>query len=359
MIDKLVKKYFSKNLPEKDKEKIYNYLVNHEDEFLNHFDEGEWNKLCDEENNKETELFADNLSNPWPNKSSFFVRKLKPLVAATLIGALLVTAMVVVTSPKKKTPPVIAQQSSMPFTELSNTGVDERQFFLPDSSVVLLKANSTIRYFNDYNQQVRSVYLNGEALFKVQKDASRKFTVFCDSVATTAIGTEFIVSNKSHTKVTVELISGKIVVSKFTKERDADTKYYLDAGNIIVYDVANKYFIKGMQQHEAVNGLAKNNTVAEDKTRKNSKDEPSSGESIDGVNKKLKRFNSQSLATVLEYLSQKYNAKIKYPTKDVSKIVFIGTINSDESMQSILHNIALMNNFKLDFDSTSNTYTFH
>ncbi|MFT4153557.1 FecR family protein [Parafilimonas sp.] len=356
MIENIIRKYFSSKHPNKDKGKLYDYIIDHQDEFLDHFDEAEWNALCNQESLPQQD--EEDVHSIRSIASAKF--SIKKVVAAAAVIALILTAGYFFIRPGQPQKTIIAQTGVRPFTEVFNKNNSEKTIVLPDSSVILLKPNSVVKYYNDYNQSGRrDIYLEGEALFKVHKDVTRRFSVFCDSTVTIALGTEFIVSNSSRKKVIVRLLSGKIVVSKAIINRD-DQKYYLTAGNSILYDIASQRFTANYDNNENAAGVSKNAYHAPVEMK-----EPATGNEDDAavspaaaINKAPgKRFSNQSLEYVLEYLSHKYHTNIQYPTKDISNITFIGTIHPDESIQSILKNIALMNDFKIDFDSSGNTYT--
>lgn len=84
---------------------------------------------------------------------------------------------------------------------------------LPDNSVVVLNANSTINYANNWSDdKVREVWLTGEAFFKVQKSPGKgnaKFIVHTEQLSVEVLGTEFDVTNR-HGKTKVILNSGKV-----------------------------------------------------------------------------------------------------------------------------------------------------
>src|SRR5690606_4938670 len=65
---------------------------------------------------------------------------------------------------------------------------------LPDSSSVWLNSGSSIRIWASYNQQNRSVELNGEGYFDVQHDKNRPFYVAAKDVKVKVLGTTFNLS---------------------------------------------------------------------------------------------------------------------------------------------------------------------
>lgn len=97
-------------------------------------------------------------------------------------------------------------------TAVYATGIGEQKSFaLPDGSVVLLNAASTVRV--KYTDSHRDIQLHsGEALFTVAKNPQRPFRVLTDSTVVQAIGTRFNVRRRSD-DVTVTVVEGKVAVT--------------------------------------------------------------------------------------------------------------------------------------------------
>lgn len=84
---------------------------------------------------------------------------------------------------------------------------------LPDGSVVTTNSTSILVYPEDFGKSNRTIYLTGEANFKVKKNEKVPFIVKSKDFAVTALGTEFNVSsypNENFYKTT--LIQGSIKV---------------------------------------------------------------------------------------------------------------------------------------------------
>lgn len=89
--------------------------------------------------------------------------------------------------------------------------------FLSDGSEVTLNSGSALSYPKDFSDQERVVRLEGEAFFKVAKDAQRPFRVISKNVTTTALGTSFNVKAfESESHVSVALVTGKVLVAHNT-----------------------------------------------------------------------------------------------------------------------------------------------
>lgn len=85
---------------------------------------------------------------------------------------------------------------------------------LPDSSSVWLNSGSSIRIWASYNQQNRSVELNGEGYFDVQHDKNRPFYVAAKDVKVKVLGTTFNLSAyEADEEVKTTLVEGSVNVS--------------------------------------------------------------------------------------------------------------------------------------------------
>ncbi len=90
------------------------------------------------------------------------------------------------------------------------------QVVLPDSSVVILNKNSKIVYNKSIaTQEIRDVYLYGEAFFEVVHNDTR-FVVNVKDTKVTVLGTQFNI-NQLRDKLYVSVVSGKVGVDAFKK----------------------------------------------------------------------------------------------------------------------------------------------
>ena len=88
-----------------------------------------------------------------------------------------------------------------------------RTLTLPDGTQVQLNSQSTLLYPHEFTGDSRSVFLLGEANFKVKPDKKRPFIVKSNDLQITALGTEFNVSAYPESQeIATTLISGSIRV---------------------------------------------------------------------------------------------------------------------------------------------------
>ncbi len=105
-------------------------------------------------------------------------------------------------------------------TTLTTTQAKEK-FYLPDSSEVWLKKNSTLHYSSEYEGEERKVQLDGEAFFEVRKNHGKKFLVMGNQSVTQVLGTSFNVqSYKGKGTDRVQVVTGKVSFNAVNKNTE-------------------------------------------------------------------------------------------------------------------------------------------
>lgn len=98
--------------------------------------------------------------------------------------------------------------------EISVAYGEEKHLVLPDSSEIWINAGTTIKYPKEFEGDRRTVYLDGEAYFSVQKDTSKPFIVETNNLSVKVLGTKFNVKAYSNDNRTIAtLTSGKVEVN--------------------------------------------------------------------------------------------------------------------------------------------------
>ncbi len=86
---------------------------------------------------------------------------------------------------------------------------------LADSSLVWLNSGSSLRYPEKFVNNLREVFLDGEAYFEVHSNRRMPFVVRTSSLSVVATGTSFNVSDyKADTLSEVTLVSGRVSVNR-------------------------------------------------------------------------------------------------------------------------------------------------
>lgn len=90
---------------------------------------------------------------------------------------------------------------------------DIRELTLPDGTCVMLNSKSTLLYPEEFTGDTRSVYLVGEANFKVKPDKEHPFIVKANDFQVTALGTEFNVNAyPENNELIATLLEGSVKV---------------------------------------------------------------------------------------------------------------------------------------------------
>jgi ferric-dicitrate binding protein FerR (iron transport regulator) len=107
-------------------------------------------------------------------------------------------------------------QSATYATIITATG-EQKTVQLPDGSVVVLNAGSTLRFPRSFEGDTRTVSLQGEAFFTIQQKAGQPFMVQAGGLTTTVLGTSFNMNAYAHrAAITVSLATGKVQVKDST-----------------------------------------------------------------------------------------------------------------------------------------------
>ena len=145
------------------------------------------------------------------------------------------------------------------------TGYGEvKNILLPDSSVVVLNANSSLRIPQQWttDKESRQVWLEGEAYFQVQKKPSiaQKFVVHTSQVDVEVLGTKFNVNTRRQHSI-VSLEEGKVQLSvhgKVESVMEKKTPVILRPGQVVVIDESRKATINEDKDVSVRSGWTRN-----------------------------------------------------------------------------------------------------
>jgi len=155
------------------------------------------------------------------NERRSFIQ-LWPLLAAASVVLIIVSFLFLYFSPNVVDSVKSVEYSSAPQKILENKATTEQRYLLPDSSVVILTANSILKIDDAFDIKDRKVILQGEAFFEVTHDPQKPFYVHAGEVVTKVLGTSFVVRAFDNTdSITVSVRTGK--VSVFTSVTSPNT----------------------------------------------------------------------------------------------------------------------------------------
>lgn len=247
----------------------------------------------------------------------------------------------VIAKVEKKNPPTVVMRH-----EVNTSGKAER-LVLPDSSEIILDPSSEITWNEPFTNNRRDIVLKGRARFHVAKDKTKPFTVISGQIATTALGTQFIVTAfERQDFISVQLFEGKVVIKAADSIRPKlKTNFYLLPGEELLY--SNKQYTARVHRFMNDNAIAKQKEQEEDDSR----DMPSLPVGDKGS---WYMFNNQPLAQVFKQLEEMYGVHINYSEKEIEKMYFIGKFSKNDSVSNILNQISRLNN--LTVTKQNNTY---
>jgi transmembrane sensor len=271
-------------------------------------------------------------------KERFFPKRVRrmywPAVAASLLLA--VGGWVIINKSRTKGSAVIAASSpaeqgapKASWTYRTNSTAKVQSIVLPDGSKVKLYAHSSLRYNDSFGLVRRDSWLEGEADFNVKKDKAHPFTVLSESLATTALGTEFGV--KSSFRETVRLYSGKVVVRSVRPSKGWEKDVYLEPGQQVLYD--NRRLLATVSRFE------------ESAPREAGVD----GAVVTGQDLV---FNNSPLKDVFQQLSIQYHIKFNVRAKDLRGLNFTGTVPRTDSLDVFLRLLAGMNDLEIQVQAS-------
>lgn len=129
-------------------------------------------------------------------------------------------------------------------TKITREEIDS--LLLDDGSKIYLATNTRFSYPEKMNGKARQVNLqNGEAFFKIAKDASRPFTVQLNNSKVTVLGTSFNIRNTLRS-VDLSVTSGKVAFEAISGNKPAiltagmGLNYNISANNIIRFSSLNQ-----------------------------------------------------------------------------------------------------------------------
>lgn len=163
-----------------------------------------------------------------PDKTNYLVWFQK--VAAILILPLLLSSIYFVT---KKEP--------VEYIEIKTNPGMVAALNLPDGSKVWLNSGSYLKHPQKFTGDTRTVELDGEAYFSVQKDKSKRFIVNTPfDLKAEVLGTEFnIEAYKESNQVTTSLISGSVKLS-FRNKKNEEESFIMKSDDEVAYNIKTK-----------------------------------------------------------------------------------------------------------------------
>nr|WKN39273.1 FecR domain-containing protein [Tunicatimonas sp. TK19036] len=239
-------------------------------------------------------------------------------IAASITGLLLLAATYFIIRPAAS------------FIEYTTAYGETKTVTLPDQSVVTLNANSTLRIEegNWENPTGRSVWLSGEAFFKVNKRKTRegapiKFVVHSSNVQVEVLGTQFNV-NSRRSKTQVVLRVGKV---KLNIHRDtAQEEVLMKPGQMVAVDEQKPIIEKKTVDPSQYTAWTENKLV----------------------------FENTSIAAIKQLIEDNYGFQVQVNNATLLQKAFSGTAPADD-LDILLDKLALIYHLNITKDGNKIT----
>lgn len=176
---------------------------------------------------------------------------------------------------------------------------------LPDGTQVWLNSASTLKFPYNFNQQIREVYLTGEAYFEVAHEQKRKFVVHTAFADVQVHGTSFNVNAYDQRSFSTALVAGSVSAVKDRKVIDLKP---------------------GEQVNATPDGLTK---------------QPFDAQELLSWRKGLYNFHNRSLGDIAQVLGRWFDVKVVFLQPDLAGQTFTGEINKSLPLEVVISNLEL------------------
>ncbi|ASZ14723.1 FecR family protein [Chitinophaga pendula] len=287
---------------------------------------------------------VNDIHTPQPaNKKVFFLsRHVKWWGAAAAAAVAGILFLLYAQPPASKTRvPSIAQvkidtPAAKQIQRYTNNQATRQTITLEDSSIVILAKGSAITYYKGFPNNKREIRLSGQAWFQVAANSDKPFTVYTANIATTALGTRFMVNTKKEQQVLVQLFEGKVVVRSATQQWTMKNIYLQPGEECRIDPLHKEYQVRPFTKQSNITNLT------------------NTGATLADNNGNL-QFTQTPLPKVLTQLGQRYQVHFRYETAAINKEQVTGSFPASDSLETTLSILRTLN--KLSFNKNGDTIT--
>jgi ferric-dicitrate binding protein FerR (iron transport regulator) len=336
----LIKKFFRQECTPEERDIVLKYFETHPDAFDNYWDEREWEHLDGLEagNIRLSQKMFSKVSRRTTRKKKVLLLRNAGIAASVLL--MLLVAGSILYKTRNHGDVISGYKSSVStsdsWIQRENTGSAPLNVLLEDGSLVVVEPGGCISYHQPFNfNGERVIYVEGEARFNVAKDKKRPFRVFSDALVTTALGTSFTVKAiAGKEEITVALHEGRVVVKPSRQLKAGWEKdFFLFPGDQLFYNKTRETARLQVGQkvpHPATTTVAGKPDAAPEVLKPD-----------------WYKFDGMPLKKVIEQLKVYYGVDIRYASPDMEDKYFTIRIDKHDSIENVLNDIALLNDFIL------------
>lgn len=204
-------------------------------------------------------------------------------------------------------------------------------YILNDGSKVMLHAGSRLEIPDDFNQNNRELFLEGEAYFEVSHDKDKPFIVQSKDTYTRVLGTRFLVQAwpEGGERVDVIVSDGRVALGKIKNG-------YSDTDNEVLI-TKNEIGVIETNMNPVVSEVSNMNWY------------------IGWTEGKLE-FENRPLSEVLPRLERWYNIEIQVEDEEIRERKITAEVDYSQSMSEVIQGIALT--LELEIEREDRIFTF-
>lgn len=111
--------------------------------------------------------------------------------------------------------------ASNDWSQIATVSGERKLVYLPDSSMVTLNGNSSLKYQASFSGDTREVELSGEAFFEVKENPSQPFIITSGQAVTKVLGTSFnLLAQRGSKEVAVSVVTGKVSLASLEAQQE-------------------------------------------------------------------------------------------------------------------------------------------
>lgn len=208
-------------------------------------------------------------------------------------------------------------------TTVVNKNGEITKSILPDGTIIWLKGNSKLNFPIRFKDSLRTVDLQGEALFEVAKDKAHPFIIRSGALVTRVLGTSFNIK-QNHDQTEVSVLTGRVFLSAKNT-----TPVVLQPFQQAIFSPQKKTLVKEARPKLQVSALTK-------------------GTEYDML------FNDAQLNQVVKRIEKKFEVDITLQNPETGKSLVTADL-TDQSLTSTLNMVggALNLNYTIDGQTVS------
>ena len=212
------------------------------------------------------------------------------------------------------------QDNELVYYETTAVSDAKTKIMLPDSSIVWLNANASLRYPREFTEKTRKVSISGEAFFVVHKNKEKPFIVQTDGIRIQVLGTSFnVIDEAKSDKIEVTLLTGKIAIFNDANLSDKADQILLPGEHVTFTKSGKKLVMSRIRPENATSWVT--------------------GKFI---------FRDNSLEEIAQELQRAFHIKIHIENESLKKQTYNAEFTDKETLEEILSILQISADYEIE-----------